>query len=209
MATVDEVKAQIAEENTPEARPELSTLVSDVQPVSVFNPVSPQSPAYEVSGQRLTDIAAEQQRFKDTFDIGGAALAGYKDPEILNYVLQVYPNPQGAEGNMQDYQKARAEGYSDSEILAHLTRAQSTTPLGAFTQEAAKGVVEMGPIAAGGYMGFQIGMLGGPVAWLTAPAGTVLGAGAGYLAGDALSGMLFSEEPYTPCLLYTSDAADE
>jgi hypothetical protein len=198
MATVDEVKAQIAEENTPEARPELSTLVSDVQPVSVFNPVSPQSPAYEVSGQRLTDIAAEQQRFKDTFDIGGAALAGYKDPEILNYVLQVYPNPQGAEGNMQDYQKARAEGYSDSEILAHLTRAQSTTPLGAFTQEAAKGVVEMGPIAAGGYMGFQIGMLGGPVAWLTAPAGTVLGAGAGYLAGDALSGMLFSEEPYTP-----------
>jgi hypothetical protein len=198
MATVDEIKEQVIAENTPEARPELSTLVSDVQPVSVFNPVSQDSPAYEVSGQRLTDIAAEQQRFKDTFDIGGAALAGYKDPEILNYVLQVYPNPQGAEGNMQAYQKARAEGYSDSEILAHLTRAQSTTPLGAFTQEAAKGVVEMSPTAAGGYMGFQIGMLGGPAAWLTAPLGTLIGAGAGYLAGDALSGMLFSEEPYTP-----------
>ena len=157
MATVDEIKEQIIAENTPQVRPEIKS--PDVQPISVFNPVSPDSPAYEVSAQRLTDIAAEQQRFKDNFDIGGATLAGYDDEAILNYVLKNFPNPRGLEGNQEYYQTLKKEGYSDSEILAHLTRAQVATPLQAFSQEAAKGVVEMGPTAAGGCCGGRIGVL--------------------------------------------------
>jgi len=196
MATVGEIKEQIIAENTPEVRPEIKS--PDVQPISVFNPVSPDSPAYEVSAQRLTDIATEQQRFKDNFDIGGAALAGHNDAEILNYVLKNFPNPRGLKGNQEYYQTLKKEGFSDSEILANLTRAQVATPLGAFTQEAAKGVVEMGPTAAGAYMGFQLGLLGGPAAWITAPIGGGIGLASGYLFGDALSGLLFSEEPYTP-----------
>ena len=199
MATIDEEKAAIAAENTPTEGPAqdlFSPIEAEIVPAS--NVIEPGDPRYAVSNQRLQDIAAEQQRFRDSFDVGTGALQGKTDQQILNYVLKTYPSTGGYEQNLTDYQTARSRGLSDSQILAQLTRAQNVGPLGAFTQEATKGVVEMGPTAAGAYMGFQIGMLGGPVSWLTAPLGTAIGAGAGYLAGDTLSGMLFSEEPYTP-----------
>ena len=199
MASIDEQKALIAEENTPSetALPSVfSPIEAEIIPAS--NVVQPGDPGYGPSRQRLQDIKKEQELFRESFNVGKAALRGKTDADVLNYVLKTYPSTGGAEQNIKDYQTAKSRGLSDAQILAKLTRAQEVGPLGAIAQEAARGVVEMGPAAAGGYMGFQIGLLGGPVAWLTAPAGGAIGALAGFMAGDTASGALFSEDPYVP-----------
>jgi len=199
MASIDEQKALIAEENTPSetALPSVfSPIEAEIIPAS--NVVQPGDPGYGPSRQRLQDIKKEQELFRESFNVGKAALQGKTDQQVLNYVLKNFPSTGGVEQNMKDYQTAKSRGLSDAQILAKLTRAQEVGPLGAIAQEAARGLVEMGPAAGGGYMGFQIGLLGGPVAWLTAPAGGALGTLAGYIGGDTISGALFSEDPYVP-----------
>ena len=208
MATIDEEKAAIAAENTPTEGPAqdlFSPIQTEIVPAS--NVIEPGDPRYFISNQRLQDIAAEQQRFRDSFDVGEAALQGKTDQQVLDYVLKTYPSTGGYEQNLKDYQTARSRGFSDSQILAKMTRAQEVGPVGAAAQEFSKGVVEMGPTAAGAYMGVQIGLLGGPLAWLTVPVGGAIGLASGYMFGDALSSMLFSDEPYTPSVRPYGEAA--
>ena len=196
----------MAEENV-----ELESLFPQEQPVSTPAVATDESsPAYEVSQQRVSDIDAERQRFRDSFDVGGATLAGYDDKQILDYVLGVYPNPRGVAGNREAYQKAKAAGHSDSDILATLTGARSPSAVGAIAEGISKGVTEMGPVAAGGVMGFKIGAelspfvagVSGPFAPVTVPTfiglTTAGGAASGYLFGDTASDLIFPEEPLTP-----------
>jgi len=208
MATYEETlkKAGVGEGAPVEAD---AALTKTLDKADLFSPIAteeiktseviqPEDPRYFLSRQREQDVLAQQELFRQSFDIGKLGLRGATDQQALNYVLKTYPSLGGYEQNMRDYQTARSRGASDADILAHLTRAQSVGPYGALAQEAAKGVTEMGPVAAGGYMGFQIGALGGPFSLLTIPLGTAAGIGAGYLFGDALSDLLYSDEPYVP-----------
>jgi len=160
--------------------------------------IQPDDPRYFLSRQREQDVRAQQELFRQSFDVGELGLRGATDQQVLNYILKTYPSLGGYEQNVKDYQTARSRGASDPEIIAQLTRAQAVGPYGALGQEVAKGVTEMGPVAAGGYMGFQIGTLGGPFAWLTIPIATGAGLASGYLFGDALSDLIYSDAPYAP-----------
>ena len=57
-----------------------------------------------------------------------------------------------------------------------------------FYTSTSQGLAGGGAALAGGYIGGQLGTLGGPFAWLTIPAGAILGAGVGYWAGSSAAG---------------------
>jgi len=97
MASIDEQKALIAEENTPSetALPSVfSPIEAEIIPAS--NGVQPGDPGYGPSRQRLQDIKKEQELFRESFNVGKAALQGKTDADVLNYVLKTYPSTGGA-----------------------------------------------------------------------------------------------------------------
>jgi len=158
---------------------------------------SPISPAYEVSQSRADRITEFQRGFLETNPEG---FAQFSNKRLLEYAQDNFP------GGI-DVQKALDGGATEEQILSQVYGFSPKGPLEATVEGVQRGFLEGTPTAAGGMMGFKIGVetspfvagISGPAAPVTVPlyimGTTAIGAASGYLFGDTVSDAVLGEDP--------------
>ena len=155
---------------------------------------TPTSPAYEVSQSRADRITEFQRGFLETNPEG---FAQFSNNRLLQYAQDNFP------GGI-DIQKALDGGATEEQILSQTYGFSPKGPLAAGVEGVQRGFLEGTPTAAGGMMGYEIGLAASPyVTAVTGPVGgaatimalTGIGAAAGYLFGDTVSDTVLGEDP--------------
>jgi len=155
---------------------------------------SPTSPAYEVSQSRADRITEFQRGFLETNPEG---FAQFSNKRLLEYAQDNFP------GGI-NIQKALDGGATEEQILSQTYGFSPKGPLAAGVEGVQRGFLEGTPTAAGGMMGYEIGLAASPyVTAVTGPVGgaatimltTGLGAASGYLFGDTVSDAVLGEDP--------------
>ena len=147
---------------------------------------------------------ARLEAFRSGFDIEGVSREGYRDADVIDYIRKVFPEfDYDAATAVQivkddDGKDVKVPGYTDREIIAHFTKASPAEPLEAATTEFNRAVITGIPAVGFGIMGAKIGMLGGPLAPITAPATALLFGAMGHYIGDDIQSWFLPQSPYTP-----------
>ena len=178
--------------------------------------ITPESPGYEVSRQRVADTEAKTQQlitnFREGFLSGtvrggdgkeipmAQAFGTLSDDALFDYAENYFPGGVDIEG-------MRNAGYSNEEIMSFLYGTSPKSYAEALATEGTRGTTEGVTATIGAGMGFQIGAttspgvaaVSGPLAPITVPTylmlTTLTGLGAGLLFGKGSTDLMLGEKP--------------